>query len=220
MSSSLSCIVSTTMRASRSSARIRADGLQPVHPRHLQVHQRDVRLDAPECLHGLFPVAGLRHDGDVGVQSDDAADALTDEAVVVRRTTLESRTRSCAHSCATRRRADFDDGALARAARDRAGARAPARHARACPAAPGARPVPPRVTASSTTKPPPLSDTVSLTVSAWKLKTTWMCVARPWRARVRHRLVPDTQQLQFDLARRSGAAGLRPPLPPARAAWP
>ena len=61
----------------------RADGVQAVHARQLQVHQRDVGPMLQELLDRLFAVARLRDDGHVGLQADDADDAFAHQTMVV-----------------------------------------------------------------------------------------------------------------------------------------
>ena len=41
----------------------RRDGLDAVHARELEIHERDIRRMPPELLDGFFPVAGFGDDG-------------------------------------------------------------------------------------------------------------------------------------------------------------
>ena len=71
------------IRASGCGVTDRADGMQAVHARQLQIHQRDVGPMLQELLDRLFAVAGLRDDGHVGLQADDADDAFTHQTMIV-----------------------------------------------------------------------------------------------------------------------------------------
>ncbi|EEF24634.1 conserved hypothetical protein [Ricinus communis] len=58
-------------------------GVDAVHVRHLDVHQRDVRLQAAIRLHGLHAVRGLLQQLHVVFIGDHAGDAFAEHRVVV-----------------------------------------------------------------------------------------------------------------------------------------
>src|ERR1700730_8910035 len=58
-------------------------GVEPVHLRHLQVHQHNVRMVRPELLDRFASVGGLPDDSHIRLAADEASDALTQNGVVV-----------------------------------------------------------------------------------------------------------------------------------------
>src|SRR4051794_5106503 len=57
--------------------------LDPVEPRHADVHENDVRSQAARLVDRLLPVAGLAHDVDVGLGAQDHAQAVAHEPLIV-----------------------------------------------------------------------------------------------------------------------------------------
>src|SRR3954454_3495365 len=60
-----------------------ARGFEPVQPRHADVHQRHVRPQLADHLHGLLPVLGLAHDLDLGLGLQDHLEAGAHERLVI-----------------------------------------------------------------------------------------------------------------------------------------
>ena len=74
---------SIRMRASPSRVLDIARRLDPVHHRHLDVHEDDIRLELGRQSHGRLAVARVGHDLDPLVAAEDRLERLGEEAVVV-----------------------------------------------------------------------------------------------------------------------------------------
>jgi hypothetical protein len=59
------------------------NGLHAVHGRHFEVHQRHVGSMPDELLDRLFAVAGLGHDGHVGLNANNAGDPLPHQPMII-----------------------------------------------------------------------------------------------------------------------------------------
>ena len=71
------------MRASGKLAANRAHRVDAAHLRHLQVHQRDVRLMLAEQLDRLTSVGGFRDQFHIRLTRDQRGDAFADDGMIV-----------------------------------------------------------------------------------------------------------------------------------------
>ena len=63
----------------------RSDGVEAVHLRHLQVHNRDIRAMRTELLDCLAPIRCLGHQSHIGLRTEKHRDALPYQNMIVNR---------------------------------------------------------------------------------------------------------------------------------------